>query len=95
MNTNKNNNIGQWMGLGCRTGAAIWVPAGRHCLPPETLPEFLRGLSPWLPTTPLTDLLHSLLTNGQRPDRLLRAILELLADIAALAVIAAHKFRWA
>lgn len=63
-------------------------------MPPEVLPEFLRVVSPWLPTTLLTDLLHSLLTAGQLPAEPLQPILGLLAYTAVFALIAARKFRW-
>ncbi len=63
-------------------------------MPPEVLPEFLRTISPWLPTTLLTDLLHSLLTNGRLPAEPFQPILGLLAYTAVFALIAARKFRW-
>jgi len=63
-------------------------------LPPEVLPEFLRAVGQWLPTTLLTDLLHGLLVNGQLPEEPLRPILGLLAYTLVLTVIAARKFRW-
>lgn len=63
-------------------------------MPPKILPEFFRTVSPWLPTTLLTQLLHSLLTNGQLPAEPLQPILGLLAYTAIFALIAARKFRW-
>lgn len=63
-------------------------------MPPEVLPGFLRALSPWLPSTLLTDLLHSLFANGQLPDAPVRVILGLLAYTIVFALIAARKFRW-
>lgn len=63
-------------------------------MPPEVLPDFLRALSPWLPSTLLTDLLHSLFATGQLPDAPVRVILGLLAYTIVFALIAARKFRW-
>ena len=63
-------------------------------LPPEVLPGFLRTISPWLPTTLLTDLLHNLLTNGQFPTESIPAVIGLLAYTIILVLIAARNFRW-
>ena len=63
-------------------------------LPPEVLPEFLRNISPWLPTTLLTNLLNHLLANGQLPTESIQAIAGLLAYTAVFVLIAARNFRW-
>ena len=62
--------------------------------PPEILPDFLRALSPWLPTTMLNSLLSPMLTSGTLPAEAWQHIAGLLTYTLLFGVLAAWRFRW-
>ena len=62
--------------------------------PPEILPDFLRVVSPWLPTTMLNSLLNPLLNGGTLPAAPWWPVLGLVAYTVVFGVVAAGRMRW-
>jgi len=62
--------------------------------PPEILPEFVRAIAPYLPTTMLTTLLNGLINAGHLPENALMSLAGLAVYTFIFAGVTTKTFRW-